>query len=113
MGVQEDFNSAYGDIQRRMRGNRERAETGEFANPLVDLRDRLDQHFDYADLGDMAFNLNVDLEIVASYNANKRDLIVNLIEYFRNRQRLDILIKAAHGARPDLESPFIEFLGAV
>jgi hypothetical protein len=110
MGVQEDFNSAYGDIQRRMKGNRERAETGEFRNPWARFKDKIDHHFDLADLGDLAFGLNVDLEKISVRDANKDDIIADLITHFQNRQRLDILIGAVHQARPQLEQPFTDFL---
>lgn len=107
-----DFKVEWEEIKRQIQENR-RYDTDEFKNPLSMLRDRLDKHFDYGELGQLAFNLNVDLEKVTSFNANKQDLMVNLIEYFRNRERLDVLVKAAHELRPDIERPFIEFLGVV
>jgi hypothetical protein len=107
-----DVGSEWQKLKEQIQDNR-RHDTGEFQNPLAMLSKRLDTHFDLADLGDLAFNLNVDLEKTSSIDANKIDIIIDLITHFQKRERLDILIKAAHGARPDLESPFIEFLGAV
>jgi hypothetical protein len=88
-------------------------DTGEFKNPLALLLDRLDQHFGLDDLGQLAFGLNIDLEKVSSVDANKIDIIVDIITHFQRRERLDILIKAADQARPNIEQPFSEFVGVV
>lgn len=65
------------------------------------------------ELGELAFSLNLDLEKISNVRADKTDIIVDLITHFQRRERLDILVKAAHEARKGIEEPFIEFLGVV
>lgn len=109
-----DFEQTWENIQEGLKQARqEKADTSEFKNPLADLFNRFDIHFDLGELGELAFNLNIDLEKISSIEANKADIIVGMITHFQRRDRLDILIKAAHGLRPDIEEPFIEFLGVV
>lgn len=105
--------SSWDDIQRRIKENRERAATGEFKNPLADLTHRLDEHFDLGEIGELAFNLNINLEKISRAEANKMDIIIDLITHFQRRDRLDILINAAHEARPNIEQPFSEFVGVL
>jgi hypothetical protein len=64
-------------------------------------------------LGDLAFNLNVNLEKISSIEATKWDIIIDLVNHFQRRDRLDILVKAADGARPNIDQPFSEFVGVV
>lgn len=105
--------TAWDEIQRRIKENRERANTDEFRNPLADLCDHLDKHFDLAELGELAFNLNLNLEKISSVEATKWDIIIDLVNHFQRRDRLDILVGAADGARPGIERPFSEFVGVV
>jgi hypothetical protein len=113
VAAKQDFTATWEDIQRRIKENRERADTGQFRNPLAALTQRLDEYFDLADIGDLAFGLNIDLEKISSVNANKMDIIIDIIIFFQKRDRLDILVNAADGARPDIEQPFSEFVGVL
>ena len=74
-------------------------DTGELKNPLVDLADALEGAFSKAELEDLAFGLNVDLENVRG--ETKRDLVVNLITYFQRRGHVGVLVAEAQEARPD------------
>lgn len=72
---------------------------------------KLDEAFDLGELGQMAFNLNLDLEKVSRRDADKIDIIIDLVTHFQKNERLDILIRVADEARPHLEQPFSELVG--
>lgn len=67
-----------------------------------DLRNALNKYFSEDDLSVIAFDLGLKLDTIVSFNKNKTQRIIGLIEYCEQTDRIKDLIDACRSQRPNV-----------